>query len=66
MRSYMILKDAEGNDITIYGGVVQRSIGYIAAQNAKTFDPVTEASAYNYVRDIIRHVYGEDYIPKAA
>ena len=66
MRPYMILTDAEGNDITLYGGIVQRSIGYIAAQNANTFDPVTESNAYKYVWDIIRHVYGEDYIPEAA
>lgn len=66
MRPYMILTDTAGKDITLYGGIVQRSIGYIAQQNANTFDPVTEAGAYNFIRDIIRHVYGEDYVPQAA
>lgn len=64
MRSYMILENAEGNEITLYGGIVQRCIGYIAAQNANTFAPETDA--YNYVWDIIRHVYGEDYVSQAA
>ena len=62
----MILADTDGNEITLYGGIVQRSIGYIAAQNANTFDPITEAGAYNFIRDMIRHVYGEDYVPEAA
>ena len=66
MRPYMILEDAEGNEITLYGGIVQRSIGYIAAQNANTFNPVTQTSAYNYVWEIIRYVYGEDFIPQVA
>lgn len=59
MRPYMILTDAEGNDITIYGGIVRRSIGYIAYQNRNTFTSGTEA--YNYVWDIIHHVYGNEY-----
>jgi len=64
MRPYMILTDTAGNDITLYGGIVQRSIGYIAEQNANTFAPETDA--YNYVWDIIHHVYGEDYVSQAA
>ena len=64
MRPYMILSDASGNEITLYGGIVERSIGYIAAQNADTFNEETEADAYKYVWNIIRHVYGEDYIPE--
>ena len=66
MRPYMILENTEGLEITLYGGIVQRSIGYIAKQNANTFDPTTQESAYNYVWDIIHHVYGEDYVPSAA
>jgi len=66
MRPYMILEDAEGKEITLYGGIVQRSIGYIAKQNANTFDPVTQAGACDYVWNIIRHVYGEDYVPQAS
>lgn len=59
MRPYMILEDAEGNEITLYGGIVIRSIGYIALQNKDTFAKGTDA--YNYVRDIIRSVYGDAY-----
>ena len=59
MRPYMILEDAEGERITLYGGVVYRSIGYIAYQLRDTFDTGTEA--YAYVWDIIRSVYGDAY-----
>ena len=58
MRPYMILADAEGNEITLYGGIVERSIGYIAQLNANAFDPETQADAYNFVHQIIDHVYG--------
>lgn len=59
MRPYMILEDEEGNDITIYGGTVTRSIGYIAYQNRAAFTPGTDA--YKYVWDIIHSVYGNAY-----
>lgn len=59
LRSYMILTDAEGNEITLYGGIIQRSIGYIAYQNRNTFQAGTEA--YGYVWDIIHSVYGNAY-----
>ena len=59
MRSYMILEDAEGNQITIYGGIVERSIGYIAYQNRNVFQPRT--SSYKYVWEIIHKVYGKQY-----
>ena len=57
MRPYMILKDAEGNEITLYGAIVERSIGYIALQNTEKVEEGTEA--YDYVWNIITHVYGE-------
>ena len=57
MRSYMILEDASGKQMTIYGGTVHRSIGYIAWQNKDVFTP--GSAAYNYVWEIIRHVYAE-------
>ena len=57
MRSYMILEDENGEQMTIYGGIVQRSIGYIAWQNRDEFK--TGSTAYNYVWEIIRHVYAE-------
>lgn len=57
MRPYMILKDAEGNEITLYGAIVERSIGYIALQNTEKVEAGTEA--YDYIWKIITHVYGE-------
>lgn len=57
MRSYMILEDESGEQITIYGGIVHRSIGYIAWQNKDVFTP--GSAAYNYVWEIINHVYAE-------
>ena len=57
MRSYMILENENGEQMTIYGGTVQRSIGYIAWQNRSAFR--TGTAAYNYVWEIIRHVYAE-------
>ena len=59
MRSYMILEGADGVEITIYGGPVYRSIGYIAYQNRSVFTP--GSAAYNYVWEIIHHVYGDKY-----
>ena len=56
MRPYMILADAEGNEITLYGGIVERSIGYIALQNQDTFADGSEEDAF--VESIIDHVYG--------
>lgn len=57
MRSYMILEDENGRQMTVYGGIVYRSIGYIAWQNKDVFAP--KSAAYKYVWEIIRHVYAE-------
>jgi len=59
MRPYMILQDAEGSRIVIYGGVLYRSIGYIAYQNRNAFKD--GSSSYEYVWGIIHHVYGTVY-----
>lgn len=59
MRPYMILEDENHNRCTIYGGTVYRSIGYIAYQNRNVFQ--NGSAAYNYVWDIIHHVYGDQY-----
>lgn len=59
LRPYMILKDANGKTLTIYGGIVYRSIGYIAYQNRDVFEPKT--AEYNYIWDIIHYVYGDVY-----
>ena len=59
MRPYITLRDADGNTYTLYGGIVNRSIGYIAYQNRGAFTPGT--NAYNYIWDIIHFVYGDVY-----
>ena len=59
MRPYIILKNANGEQFTIYGGTIYRSIGYIAYQNRSVFQPKT--ASYNYVWEIIHHVYGDKY-----
>lgn len=59
MRPYMILENAAGEEITLYGGTVIRSIGYIAYQNRNAFTAGTEA--YEYVWNIIHSVYGNAY-----
>lgn len=58
MRPYIIL-EKDGVQITLYGGIVERSIGYIAYQNRDTFG--TDTEAYEYVWDIIHFVYGNIY-----
>jgi len=59
MRPYMVVESPEGEKMTIYGGIVYRNIGYIAWQNRNVFEPGSES--YDYVWDIIHHVYGEQY-----
>ncbi len=59
MRPYMIVEDAQGAQYTIYGGIIYRSIGYIAYQNRNTF--TIGGTAYKYVWDIIHNVYGNRY-----
>ncbi len=59
MRPYIVFRSADGRDVTVYGGVVQRSIGYIAYQNRSVFPAGSDA--YQYVWDIIHHVYGSKY-----
>ena len=59
MRPYIILQDAAGTSYTLYGGMVYRSIGYVAYQNRNSFRPGT--AAYDYVWEIIHHVYGSEY-----
>ena len=59
MRPYIILEDEAGQTYTIYGGIVYRSVGYIAYQNRNAFAP--GSAAYQYVWDIIHYVYGDQY-----
>ena len=59
MRPYIILEDANGQQVTLYGGTIYRSIGYIAYQNRNVFKPGN--ASYDYVWEIIHHVYGDKY-----
>ena len=59
MRPYIILENAEGEQFTVYGGTIYRSIGYVAYQNRNAVKPGT--AAYNFVWEIIHHVYGDKY-----
>ena len=59
MRPYMILENEKGEQVTLYGGIVYRSIGYIAWQNRNAF--AAGSAAYEYVWDIIHSVYGNKY-----
>ena len=58
LRPYIKLKDVTtGETVTLYGGCVSRSIGYIAKQNENTYQPGT--AGYKYVHEIIDAVYGK-------
>ena len=58
LRPYIKLKDmTTGETVTLYGGCVSRSIGYIAKQNENTYKP--GSSGYKYVHKIINAVYGK-------
>ena len=59
MRPYMKLQDKLGQTVILYGGVVMRSIGYIAYQNRTVFSP--GGSSYAYIWDIIHSVYGNAF-----
>lgn len=59
MRPYIKLQDESGEVVTIYGGIVYRSVGYIAYQNRKAFS--AGSAAYEYVWSIIHYVYGNQY-----
>ena len=58
LRPYIKLKDmTTGETVTLYGGSVCRSIGYVAKQNENTYKP--GSSGYKYVHKIINAVYGK-------
>ena len=58
LRPYIKLKDmTTGETVTLYGGCVSRSIGYVAKQNENTYKP--GSSGYKYVHKIIDAVYGK-------
>mgnify|MGYP005974247333 CR=1 FL=1 len=58
LRPYIKLKDmTTGETVTLYGGSVCRSIGYVAKQNENTYKPGT--AGYKYVHKIIDAVYGK-------
>lgn len=60
MRPYITLKDtATGETVTLYGGCVTRSIGYVAWQNRNTYKQGT--ASYKYVWNIIGKVDTSKY-----
>ena len=60
MRPYIKLIDtATGETVTLYGGSVTRSIGYVAWQNRDTYKPGT--ASYKYVWNIIDNVDSSKY-----
>ena len=59
IRPYIILQNESGETVTIYGGIIYRSIGYIAYQNRNAF--AVGSDAYEYVWSIIHHVYGDEF-----
>lgn len=60
MRPYIKLTDtATGETVTLYGGSVTRSIGYVAWQNRDTYKPGT--ASYKYVWKIIDSVDTSKY-----
>ena len=59
LRPYIKLKDmTTGEIVTLYGGCVSRSIGYVAKQNENTYKP--GSSGYKYVHKIINAVYDQE------
>ena len=60
MRPYIKLKDTVTDEtVTLYGGCVTRSIGYVAWQNRDTYKPGT--ASYKYVWNIIENVDASKY-----
>ena len=59
MRPYMVLKNSAGQTVTLYGGTIHRSIGYIDYQNRAAFKSGT--AQYAFLWDIIHYVYGTRY-----
>ena len=57
LRPYILLEDENGQQIPIYGGTVQRSIGYIAYQNRNAFPKGSPES--NFVWNIINNAYSK-------
>lgn len=51
LRSYIKLLDASGNEVTLYGGTVTRSIYYIAQQNINDYQP--GSAGYKYLMEIL-------------
>ena len=55
-RPFAVLENASGDQITLYGGSIQRSIYYVALQNRDYWD---EGTAYDkYIESIIAKVEG--------
>lgn len=54
MRPYMKLSNGS-TTIVLYGGVIHRSIGYVAWQNRNAYNPNTQPTNYNFIQSIIKY-----------
>ena len=53
LRPYITLKDSAGNEITLYGGCVTRTIHYIAQQNKDAGIYKPGSAGYRYLENIL-------------
>lgn len=54
MRPYMKLTKGSVS-VVLYGGIVHRSIGYVAWQNRNAYNPNTQPTNYNFIQSIIKY-----------
>lgn len=59
LRPYAIFKSQTGETVTVYGGTLNRSIGYVAYQNRDVFKK--GSPAYEFVWEMIHAAYGDQY-----
>ncbi len=55
LRSYLVLENNKGETLVLYGGTLQRSIGYVAYQNK---DASYSPAIMNFLQAILDEVYG--------
>ncbi|MCQ2558954.1 MAG: hypothetical protein MJ135_07530 [Oscillospiraceae bacterium] len=62
LRPYAVLQAQDGSFVTVYGGAVSRSIGYVAWQNRDVYP--SNSAEYQYVWMLIHAAYGNVYDSK--
>ena len=53
IRAYAVLSDGEGNTVTLYGGILVRSIYAVAQQSAAANEFSVGSAGYNFLKNII-------------